>query len=200
MTATVPPPKLPDARSPEARVASMFVERWSRRAFSPRAIPEETIRSLFEAARWAPSARNLQPWLFIYADEPESLARARPVLSGSNRRWADKAPLLIFAFARKTHPKSGEPLGSAAFDTGAAWMSLALQAHMLGLVVHPMGGFDHDAAYEAFGVPRETFGALAAIAVGFPGDVADLPEDLRAREQPSERRPVSAFALRGRYR
>lgn len=199
MAATIPPSRDTDARTPSAPVASMFLERWSRRAFSERKLSAEQVRSLFEAARWAPSASNLQPWTFVYADDDETLARARPVLFDSNRRWADHAPLLIFAFARNAHPSKGTPNHSAAFDSGAAWMSLALQAHALGLVAHAMGGFHHDAAHDTFGVPRDAFTAYAAIAVGYPGDPAQLPEDLRAREQPSTRKPVQEFAFRGRF-
>ena len=200
MSATIPPQRAVDARIPEAPVASMFVERWSRRALSERPLTPEQVRTLFEAARWSPSASNLQPWLFIYADDAESLARARPVLFDSNRRWADKAPLLVFAFARNNHPTRNVPNGTAGFDTGAAWMSMALQAHALGLVAHAMAGFHHELAHETFGVPREEFTAYAGIAIGYAGDSEQLPDDLRARETPSLRKPQAEVAFRGRYR
>ncbi|MET0287868.1 MAG: nitroreductase family protein [Polyangiales bacterium] len=198
MTATVPPPRHTDARVPEARVASMFVERWSRRAISPRPLAPDTVCSLFEAARWAPSASNSQPWLFVYGDDDASLANLRPVLNDKNQRWANAAPLLMFAFARKQH--NGRPAPTAEFDTGSAWMSLALQAHALGLVAHGMAGFDHVKVYEATGVPAEEYVAIAGIAIGYPGDEAALPEDLQAREKPSLRKPSAEFALKGRYR
>lgn len=198
MTATVPPPRPTDERVPDIRVASMFVERWSRRAISPRPLPPETVRTLFEAARWAPSASNAQPWLFVYADDEASLANLRPVLNDKNRRWAEAAPLLIFAFARKLR-STGEPSPTAQFDTGSAWMSLALQAQALGLTAHGMAGFQHDKVYQATGVPEAEYQALAAIAVGYPGDEAALPEDLRAREKPSKRKSSSEFARKGRY-
>lgn len=199
MTATVPPPGLAGTRSAEANVASMFIERWSRRALSTRPLAPATVRSLLEAARWAPSSGNSQPWRFVYADDEQTLADARPVLVDSNRRWADKAPLLLFVFAQK-HNAKGAPLPTGEFDSGSAWMSLALQAHALGLVAHGMVGFHHDKAYQVFGVPSDAFTALAAIAVGYPGDEAELPEDLRAREQPNSRKHVDEFAFRGRYR
>jgi nitroreductase len=200
MTATVPPPARANARNPDADVASMFVDRWSRRALSPRALAPEVVRTLFEAARWAPSASNTQPWLFVYADDDESLARARPVLVDQNRRWADKAPLLLFVFAQKRLPASGAVLRTAAFDTGSAWMSLALQAHALGLVAHAMAGVHLEAAHQVFSVPADEFEAICAIAVGYPGDADELPEDLRAREHPSTRKPALEFAHKGRYR
>ncbi len=178
-------------------MASMFIERWSRRAISPQPLSADVVRSLFEAARWAPSSGNAQPWLFVYGDDEATLANLRPVLNDSNQRWANAAPLLMFAFARKQN--NGRPAPTAEFDTGSAWMSLALQAHALGLVAHGMAGFHHDKVYEATGVPAADYTAIAAIAVGYPGDEALLPEDLRAREKPSQRKPSAEFALKGRF-
>jgi nitroreductase len=187
------------ARSPEAPVDPIFVERWSRRAFSTEAIPAAFVESLFEAARWAPSASNAQPWLFIFNDDRETLARARPLLNERNRVWAERAPLLIFVFARRTHPETGRPLRTGTFDTGAAWFSLALQAHELGLVSRAMGGIDHEAAYQTLGVPRDLYESMAAIAVGYAGAPADLPPEVAAREVPSARRSVRTFAFKGVY-
>jgi nitroreductase len=189
-----------NGRAPDAEIDEMFHERWSRRALSSRPLSPEQVRSLFEAARWAPSSSNQQPWLFVYNDDAETLARARPVLMEFNRRWADNAPLLIFVFARKRHPDTGEPLRSAQFDTGAAWFSIALQAHKLGLNTRAMGGIQHELAYDTFGVPREDFESIAAIAVGYPGERAELHASLIEREVPTTRRPASTFALKGQYR
>jgi len=102
-------------------------------------------------------------------------------------------------FSRKNHDKTGAALVNGQFDTGSAWMSLALQAHALGLVAHGMGGFDRERSYDVLGVPREEFIVQAAIAVGFPGDTSDLPEDLQEREVPSNRKHVDEIAFRGRY-
>jgi nitroreductase len=201
MTTPEPRSQAPQSnRTPDAEIDAAFIQRWSPRSFSSEAIEPEKVRSLFEAARWAPSASNLQPWLFVYADDEESLARARPVIRDGNRRWADRAPLLVFVFARRANTKTGEPNRLAAFDTGAAWMSLALQAHRLGLVTHAMGGIHQDRAYEVLGVPSAEYESLCAIAVG-KHDVPDvLPDDLRAREAPSVRRPAGEFALRGTFK
>ena len=187
-------------RSPDAPVDQIFVDRWSRRALSTREIPEESVRSLFEAARWAPSASNVQPWLFIFNDDEETLARARALVNDKNRVWAQRAPLLVFIFARKTHPETGRPLRTGAFDTGAAWFSLALQAHKLGLSTRAMGGINHEAAYDAFGVPRELYESMAGVAVGYPGAREDLPADVAAREIPSARKSAGTFAFKGSYR
>ncbi|HVY39848.1 MAG TPA: nitroreductase family protein [Polyangia bacterium] len=187
------------ARSPEAHVDPIFLERWSRRAFSPRAIPAELVSSLFEAARWAPSASNAQPWLFIFNDDAETLGRTRPILNERNRQWAERAPLLIFVFARRNHPETGRPLRTGAFDTGAAWLSLALQAHKLGLAARAMGGIDHDAAHAVLGVPRELYESMAAVAVGYPGSPEDLPSEVAAREAPNGRRSTRTFVFKGRF-
>lgn len=182
-----------------AAVAPILLERRSRRAFSTRSIPDELVRSLFEAARWAPSAGNLQPWLFVYANDPEALGRARPILKDNNRRWADCAPLLVFVFARRNHPETGRPLRSAAFDTGAAWLSIALQAEHLGLSARAMGGIHHASAHEILGVPAHEFESIVGIAIGYPGPIAQLPPDLAGREGTSERKVQSEFAFNGRY-
>jgi nitroreductase len=187
-------------RAPEADVDPLFVRRWSPRSFLPDPIDGATLRSLLEAARWAPSASNLQPWLFVYADDEELLARVRPIVRDGNRRWADRAPLLIFAFARRLHPQTGEPNRLAAFDAGAAWMSVALQATRLGLRAHAMGGVHHDRAHALLEVPEQEFEFLCGIAVGRQGPGEALPDDLRAREHASDRQPTTAFAHRGRYR
>ena len=187
-------------RSPDAPVDQIFVDRWSRRALSTREIPEESVRSLFEAARWAPSASNVQPWLFIFNDDQETLARARALVNDKNRVWAQRAPLLVFIFARRTHPETGKPLRTGAFDTGAAWFSLALQAHKLGLSTRAMGGINHEAAYEVFGVPRELYESMAGVAIGYPGAREDLPADVAEREIPSPRKSAGTFAFKGLYR
>lgn len=187
------------SRSPEAEVDAQFVERWSRRALSDRPLTTAQIQSLFEAARWAPSANNQQPWLFVYASRPESLARARELLLPTNQRWANRAPLLVFVFARRRHPETLAPLRTAAFDTGAAWQSLALQAHKLGLSTRAMGGIHHDRAYEALGVPVEDFESMIGIAIGYPGSREILPNELHEKEQPSARKRTTEFAFEGVY-
>jgi nitroreductase len=187
-------------RLAESEVDALFVERWSRRALSDRPVSPEHVATLFEAARWAPSASNLQPWLFVYANQPESLARARPLLKETNQRWASRAPLLVFVFARKRHPETGQPIRTAEFDTGAAWQSLALQAHKLGLSTRAMGGIHHDKTYEVLGVPQDEFESIAGIAIGHPADRSELPSDLHEKEQPNTRKSTREFVFEGSYR
>ncbi len=174
-------------RIPDAPVDPMFLERWSPRAIAPRAITDQMVRSLFEAVRWAPSCFNEQPWFFAYAVSESGRAKIADVLVPQNQVWAAKAPLLMIIFARKNFAHNDNANAWHAFDAGAAWMSLALQAHRLGLVSHAMGGFDPEKAYSALGVDKEKYVALAAVAVGYYGDPAALPEPLRQREAPAHR-------------
>lgn len=179
-------------------VDEQFVERWSPRAFADEAVTEEELRTLFEAARWAPSCYNDQPWCFVYARSDADLKRFREVLVDGNRRWADRAPVLVLLFSRKTFGHSGKSNRHFGFDAGAAWLSLALQARKLGLYAHAMAGFSTEKAHEVAGVP-EGWRAMAAIAVGRRGDAAELPEDLRAREAPNDRKPLDEVAVEGRF-
>lgn len=187
-------------RVPVGHVDPLFVARWSPRSLLPDPIEPALVRALFEAARWAPSASNLQPWLFVYADDEEHLAHMRPVVRDGNRRWTDRAPLLVVVFARRLNPKTGDPNRLAAFDAGAAWMSFALQASRLGLHAHAIGGIHHERAYDLLEVPRDDFECLCGIAVGRRGPREALPEDLQTREAPSDRRPSAESAHRGRFR
>jgi nitroreductase len=195
MTAAVATlPVSPSARQSELPVAPMFLDRWSPRAFKPDPLSPREVATLFEAARWAPSGGNSQPWLFLYADTPEELPRFQALLVDANRLWADRAPLLAILFARRKN--RGEENRWAPFDAGAAWMALALQARQMGLHAHAMAGFHEDQAYQALGLDPAEWKAMVAIAVGRHGDPAQLPDNLRARETPSDRKPLSEVAQR----
>ena len=186
-------------RRAESEVDPLFIERWSRRSLTGRPLSDQQIATLFEAARWAPSANNLQPWLFVYARTPEMLERARMLLKETNQRWAARAPLLVFVFAQKRNPATGAPIRTAQFDTGAAWQSLVLQAHRLGLSTRAMGGIYHERTYGLFDVPADQYESMAAIAVGYPGERELLPSELHDREQPTSRKSAREFAFEGRY-
>ncbi|MCU0723732.1 MAG: nitroreductase family protein [Planctomycetes bacterium] len=144
-----PPIEGPSPRAPEASVDPMFPDRWSPRSFLPDPLPPEDLRSLLEAARWAPSCFNEQPWLFLWAATAEDRGRFAAALSERNRAWASRAPLLMFLAVRTAFARNGKPNRHAAFDGGAAWMSLALQARRLGYFAHAMAGFDAARAREA---------------------------------------------------
>lgn len=186
-----------NARQPECEVDSSFPDRWSPRAFSPEPLSETQLTSLFEAARWAPSCFNEQPWLFRYAVTAAERARFAAALSEKNRLWAPRAPLLLFVLARRHFARSGRENRHAAFDAGAAWMALALQARRLGLFAHAMAGFDREQAATLLEVDLQEYDIMAAVAVGRYGDPELLPDDLRAIEAPNGRKPPEEVARQG---
>ena len=191
-------------RQSDHPIDPIFLERWSPRAFDESEMPEADLLTLFEAARWAPSAFNSQPWRFLYARRDDgNWERFLDLLIPFNRSWAQSASVLIY-FLSDTLPftdkATGEPATSHthSYDTGAAWVSLALQATRMGYQAHGMSGVDFDRVRETLGVP-ERYRVEAAAVVGRIGDAATLPEKLRAREVPSGRRPVSEFAFPGNF-
>ena len=186
-------------RTPSEEVDAVFTDRWSPRAFVDEPLPEWQVRSLFEAARWAPSSSNEQPWLFLYAVSEDDRARFAAALTDSNREWAARAPLLVYVAARRRFVESGRDNHHRRFDAGAAWMSLALQARRLGLYAHGMAGFDRAAAYELLALPEEDYDLIAAVAVGRHGDPAVLSPYNAERELPSGRKPLADVMREGGY-
>jgi len=171
--------------------------RRSKRAYSDRPIEPEKIQALFEAARWAPSSSNEQPWAYIYAtkDQPQLWGKLLDTLVDSNKIWAERAPLLIVSLARKNFVRNAKPNSSALYDLGAANAFLSLQATHLGLNVHQMGGFDRQRAKENLNVP-DTHEVAVMIAIGYLGDPDLLPENLKQRElSPRERYRQDAFVM-----
>lgn len=193
----------PSPRAAEHGVHALFTERWSPRAFTGEAIPEATLLRLFEAARWAPSGFNAQPWRFVWgrAGTP-AWQPLYDTLSPFNQEWAQRASALVAVLSRTRWVPPGkaeeQAIRSHAFDTGAAWASLALQAHLAGWQTHAVGGFDHDALRRALGVPDD-HALHAVVAIGRRGDPALLPEALRTREQPNDRLPLQALVAEGRF-
>lgn len=181
-----------------APVLELIKERRSKRAYSTQPIEEDKIKSLFEAARWAPSSMNEQPWTYLYAtkDQPELWNRIFESLSEGNRIWAVDAPLLIVSLARIKFIRNGRTNTSARYDLGAANAFLSLQATALGLNVHQMGGYDKDKLVENLNVPLEEFEPGVVIAVGYPGDAEKLPDNLKQREEaPRLRYPQESFVM-----
>jgi len=186
--------KPPNPRIPDWDIDSMFTDRWSPRAFSSDPLSDREVQTLFEAARWAPSCYNEQPWRFVYATEPEERAKLVSCLVAKNQLWAGRAPLLMFILARRNFQKTGKENRHAPYDAGAAWMALALQARKLGLYAHAMAGFNQEKAYEVLGASREEYLVMAAIAVGRKTEDSGLPDDLRAMENPNSRKPHAEVA------
>jgi len=182
-------------RKAEAKIYDMFLERWSPRAFLPDPIAADDIQSLFEAARWAPSCFNEQPWLFLYAHSDDARKRFLSLLTEKNQKWAANAPLLIFLLTTRAFKLSGKKNRHAPLDAGAAWVSLAFQARKLGLFAHAMAGFDEKKSYGVLGVSEAEYEVMAAIAVGKLGDPAQLAEDFRSKEFPNSRKPLREISI-----
>jgi|SRR5437870_10528462 len=182
-------------------IHDLLRKRWSPRAFSSRPVEPDTLRSLLEAARWAPSSYNEQPWSFIVAtkeDEAE-YARLLSCLVEGNIQWAQHAPVLMVSVAKLHFDENGERNRHALHDVGQAVANLIVQATALGLVVHQMAGILPEKVRALYGVP-EQYEPVAGIALGYPGDPQSLPEGLRQRElAPRVRKPLTEFVFSGRW-
>lgn len=182
-------------------VHELIAKRWSPRAFEPRPVPSKAMRSLLEAARWAASAFNEQPWRFIVArrEDSEEFQRMLECLVEGNQSWAKDAGVLILTVARETFTRNDRPNRSAFHDVGLAAGNLSLQATDLGLRVHQMAGIEVDKIRKTYDVP-EGYQPLTGIAIGYPGSVEQLPERLRAPEiAPRQRNPQSEFVFSGAW-
>jgi nitroreductase len=185
----------------EHPIEELIRRRWSPRAFSDRPVEPEKLRSLFEAARWAPSSFNEQPWSFIVAtkDKPEEYAQLLSCLVEKNQQWAQLAPVLMVSVAKLNFEKNGKPNRHAFHDVGLAMGTMLVEATALGLFVHQMAGFSVDKAREGFAVP-EGFEPVAAVAIGYAADPEVLPEAFREQEVgPRRRKPISEFVFAGKW-
>lgn len=188
------------SRKAEYDTDPIFPNRWSPRALSQEMISDKDLMSLFEAARWAPSAFNSQPWRFLYARRgSEEWELFFDTLADFNKMWTKDASYLLLVISRKNFEYNNKQNPTHVFDTGAAWENLALQASIMGLVAHGMSGFDYDKARENLEVPDD-YEIIAMVAVGKRGKKEDLPEMLRDKEVISDRKKVSEIALKGKFR
>jgi len=182
-------------------VHDLIVRRWSPRALEPRSVPAETLRALLEAARWAPSSYNEQPWSFLVArreDEAEFQAMLG-CLVDVNQAWARNAGALILTVARTRFSHNDKPNRHAFHDIGLAAANLSLQATALGLVVHQMGGIRPDKAREVYGIPDE-YEIVTGIAVGYPGRTEQLADQFREAESAArQRKPQDEIVFRGAW-
>jgi nitroreductase len=189
-----------DVRSADYPISPLFLDRWSPRAMTGEPIDEAELMCLFEAARWAPSPANAQPWRMLYARrDTEPWERFFDLLVESNKVWCRGAAALVLFISRTINERTGKPAITNSFVTGAAWENFALQGVMNGLVVHGMQGFDYDRARVSLQIPDD-FRVEAMGAVGRPGRKEDLPEALQAREMPNGRKPLGELVFEGRYR
>lgn len=182
-------------------IHELLKQRWSPRAFSSRSVGPEILCSLFEAARWAPSCFNDQPWAYLVAlqENAEEFARMASVLMEGNAVWAARVPVLAVSLARLSFHHNGQPNRHALHDVGAATVLLAIEATARGLAVHQMGGFYPEKVRQLFAVPPD-WEPVAAIAIGYPGEPDSLPEKLAQRErEPRSRKPLSEFVMSGAW-
>ena len=183
-------------RIASADVDPLFINRWSPRSFSDEQLTDAEIASIFEGARWSPSSFNRQPWLFVYETDGPDRETFDSILMPGNQLWASKAPLIGFIFA-ETKTQEGRRPRTSQFDTGAAWMALALQARSLGIYTHGMAGIDYDSVHEKLGVSDEYYTAMCGFVAGRIGPREALPEDLQERESPNDRKPLNEIAHKG---
>lgn len=184
-------------RSISHPIDEIFLKRWSPRAFSNQDVTTEELMSLFEAARFAPSSYNNQPWRFIYARRgTPHFQKFFNWMVEFNQGWTKNAPILIVIVSKKTFDHNGTPSITHSFDTGSAWENLALQATLKGLIAHGMQGFDYERAQRELNLSEE-YQAEAMVAVGHPGSPESLSHELREREFPSSRKPLSEIAFEG---
>ncbi len=180
----------------------LIEKRWSPRAFEAKPVDTKDLLSLFEAARWAPSSMNEQPWRFIYAikDDEEAYNRLFNCLVEGNQVWAKNAPVLFLSVAKKDYDKSGKPNSHAWHDVGMATANLLIQATSIGLHAHLMGGFDSQKAQEALSIP-EGYEPVAMGAIGYVGEPEMLPEHLQERELAErKRKPLQEIAFSGKWK
>lgn len=183
-----------------APIHQIISHRWSPRAFENRAIEPEKLRSLFEAARWASSSYNAQPWFFIVAtkDDAENYRRVLESFVEFNQGWAKNAPAVAISVARLSFD-DGRLNRHAFHDVGQAAATLAVQASAVGLQIHQMAGILPEKAREFFGIP-EGYEAVAGMAIGYPGEPASLPDQLKEREiAPRSRKPLDSFVFSGKW-
>lgn len=186
---------------PDHPVHELVVRRWSPYAFAPRPIAAGDLRALFEAARWAPSSYNEQPWSWIVAtaDDAPAFARLLACLVDSNQAWARHAPVLALGIVRETFRRNAKPNPAAEHDLGLAAGNLLLEATARRLAVHQMTGILPDRARETYALPAGTR-ALTGLAIGYPGDGTALPEHLRERDrQARTRAPLATFVFGERW-
>lgn len=192
-----------NSRHADYPIDPLFLERWSPRAFTGEPMPEDVLMTMFEAARWAPSSYNSQPWRFLFArrDTPH-WPRFLGLLNEHNQAWARDASALVVLVSHSVMlPPGGQhpvPSYSHSLDTGAASAQFALQAARMGWHAHGMVGFDMDRAFAELNVP-EGYRVEAAYAVGRLGDKTKLPPALQAREQPNDRRPLTETVFEGGF-
>lgn len=187
-------------RKADHKILDLILNRHSPRAMSGEAISHEELMQLFEAARWAPSSYNNQPWRFIYAhrDTPE-WKTLFDLMVEFNQSWTKNAGVLLVVVSDNNFGYNGKPARTHSFDTGAAAQNMALQAESMNLIFHGMEGFDYERAQKDLNI-SDSCTVEAMFALGRPGAKESLPDELQKREELSERKPVESFIFEGRMK
>ncbi len=184
-------------RKADHPIDELFLKRWSPRAMSSEAISKEELMTLFEAARWAPSSYNNQPWRFVYAlKNTPHWDTLFNLLVDFNKGWCKNAGALVAVISKKTFDHNNKPARTHSFDTGAAWENLALQGTISGLTVHGMEGFDYDKAHKELKI-SDDHTIEAMFAIGKPGRKEDLPAEIQKMETPNDRKKITEFVFEG---
>ncbi len=188
-------------RKPNYPINPLFIKRHSPRAIADKPLEKDKLMQLFEAARWAPSSYNNQPWRYVYAFKgSETWAGLQDLLEPQNRLWTIKAPVIIAVISHNLFHYNHQPSLTHSFDAGAAWENLALQAADMDLVAHAMQGFDYTGVRNYLSIP-ETYTVEAMIVVGYPGKIDDLPQDLRKGDlELTQRIAVEEFAFENSFK
>lgn len=195
-----------DERKPDHPVDPIFLKRWSARSFTGETMPEEDLLTMFEAARWAHSSSNRQPWRFSYAIRGDAnFQQYVQFLDEGNQQWAHRAAAVVIVMSAKfTTPTDGSaprPIGTHSLDTGCALQSFTLQAAMMNYIAHPMAGIEKERIAAGLGVDQERYKIECGIAIGRLGPPEQLSEKHRAQEEKrSQRRPLGETAFRGVFR
>jgi nitroreductase len=192
-------PEVEKTRNLTYDINPVIVNRWSPRSFVPSEINDKDLFSLFEAARWAPSSSNSQPWRFIYATRnSKNWNPLFNLLVDFNKQWCADASALVVIISRKNFEHNGQPSITHQFDTGAAWENLAIQAVSQGLITHAMAGFDYEKARKDLAVPDD-YEVVAMVAIGKRGPKEKLSPELQTREIPNTRKPLSEIVMDGKF-
>lgn len=192
-------PEIQAIRKPAYPIQSLILNRWSPRAMTGESLTDEELLPLFEAARWAPSSYNNQPWRFLYAKrETPQWNLFFDLLVPANQVWTKNAAVLLVAVSRDTFERNNKPAVTHSYDTGAAWMALALEGSARGLVVHGMSGFDYQKAKTSLHIP-DGYTVEAMTAIGKRAKKEVLPPEVAQGEVPSTRKAIEEFAFVGRF-
>jgi nitroreductase len=182
------------------RINSLILNRWSPRSMTGETLSDDDIMSLFEAARWAPSSSNNQPWRFIYAKRnTEHWDKLFNLMVEGNKLWANNAAVLVVVISRKNFEHNKQPSKTYQYEAGSAWENLALEATSRGLGAHGMAGFDYEKARTDLDIP-DNFDVMAMIAIGKIGPKDNLPPQLQEKEHPNDRKPLSEIIMEGQFR